>query len=37
MSDASLQVAHDRLKAFVIAVLERWGTPPNVAELTADL
>ena len=36
MTDA-LVVRHDGLKAFALAVLDRWGTPPNIAELTQDL
>ncbi len=37
MTDATLVVGHDDLKAFILAVFDRWGTPPTVAELTADL
>jgi L-2-hydroxycarboxylate dehydrogenase (NAD+) len=37
MTDAPLVVGHDALRAFLLIVLQRWGTPPSVAELTADL
>jgi LDH2 family malate/lactate/ureidoglycolate dehydrogenase len=37
MSAEPLLVRPDALKAFVLAVLARWGTPPAIADLTADL
>jgi LDH2 family malate/lactate/ureidoglycolate dehydrogenase len=37
MSVAPLLVSHGALKAFILVVLDRWGTPPGVADLTADL
>jgi LDH2 family malate/lactate/ureidoglycolate dehydrogenase len=30
-------VRHDRLEAFALTILERWGTPPRIARLTVDL
>jgi LDH2 family malate/lactate/ureidoglycolate dehydrogenase len=30
-------VSADQLRRFVLAVFERWGTPPAIADLTADL
>ena len=32
-----LVVRHEALKAFTLAVFDRWGVPPAVADLTADL
>jgi L-2-hydroxycarboxylate dehydrogenase (NAD+) len=37
MTETPLVVSADALKAFVLSVFARWGTPPAVAELTADL
>ena len=37
MSDRPLLVSAPALKAFIVSVFERWGTPPAIAELTADL
>jgi L-2-hydroxycarboxylate dehydrogenase (NAD+) len=37
MTDRPLVVAAPALKTFVLSVFERWGTPPAVADLTADL
>lgn len=37
MTEAPLVVSVEALRAFILAVLERWGTPPTVAGLTADL
>ncbi len=37
MTDGPLLVRHDALRALACAVLERWGTKPDVAGLTADL
>jgi LDH2 family malate/lactate/ureidoglycolate dehydrogenase len=37
MAQPALVVSHADLRAFILAVLDRWGTPPTVAELTADL
>ncbi len=37
MTEAPLLVRHDALKAFTIAVLDRWGAPRAIAERTADL
>jgi L-2-hydroxycarboxylate dehydrogenase (NAD+) len=37
MTGTPLIVRPDALRAFVRAVLDRWGTPPAVADLTADL
>jgi LDH2 family malate/lactate/ureidoglycolate dehydrogenase len=36
-TDPPLRVRAEALAAFVVAVLDRWGTPPMVASLTADL
>jgi LDH2 family malate/lactate/ureidoglycolate dehydrogenase len=37
MTDRSLLVPAPALKAFIVSVFDRWGTPPAVAELVADL
>jgi LDH2 family malate/lactate/ureidoglycolate dehydrogenase len=37
MTDRPLLVAAPALKAFIVAVFDRWGVPPAVADLTADL
>jgi L-2-hydroxycarboxylate dehydrogenase (NAD+) len=37
MTDGPLLVSAAALKAFIVAVFDRWGTPPAVADLTADL
>jgi L-2-hydroxycarboxylate dehydrogenase (NAD+) len=37
MTDRPLVVPAHALKAFIISVFDRWGTPPAIAELTADL
>jgi LDH2 family malate/lactate/ureidoglycolate dehydrogenase len=37
MTDAPLTVTAEALRAFILAFLERWGAPPAVGELTADL
>ena len=37
MSDYSLVVSSAALKAFIVSVFDRWGTPPMIADLTADL
>jgi LDH2 family malate/lactate/ureidoglycolate dehydrogenase len=37
MTDAPLLVSPAALRAFVVSVFDRWGTPPAVAELAADL
>jgi LDH2 family malate/lactate/ureidoglycolate dehydrogenase len=37
MTAPALVATADDLRAFVLAVYRRWGTPPSVAELTADL
>jgi LDH2 family malate/lactate/ureidoglycolate dehydrogenase len=37
MTHAPLVVSADALKAFLLSVFDRWGAPPSVAELTADL
>jgi L-2-hydroxycarboxylate dehydrogenase (NAD+) len=37
MTDAPLLVPASALKTFVVSVFDRWGTPPAIADLTADL
>jgi LDH2 family malate/lactate/ureidoglycolate dehydrogenase len=37
MTDRSLIVPAPVLKAFIVSVFDRWGTPPAIADLTADL
>ena len=37
MTDRPLLVAAPALKAFIVSVLDRWGTPPAIADLTAEL
>ena len=37
MTDRPLLVPAPTLKAFIVSVFDRWGTPPAIAELTADL
>ncbi|PYM67794.1 MAG: malate dehydrogenase [Candidatus Rokuibacteriota bacterium] len=37
MTEPPLVVGPDALRAFILTVLDRWGTPPSVALLTADL
>jgi L-2-hydroxycarboxylate dehydrogenase (NAD+) len=37
MTDRSLVVPAPVLKAFIVSVFDRWGTPPAIADLTADL
>jgi LDH2 family malate/lactate/ureidoglycolate dehydrogenase len=37
VSRAPLLVRPESLKAFIVSVFERWGTPPAIADLTADL
>ena len=37
MTDRPLVVSAPALKAFIVSVFDRWGTPPAIAELTADL
>jgi LDH2 family malate/lactate/ureidoglycolate dehydrogenase len=37
MTDAPLVVRPEALRAFILAVLERWGTPGRIAAVTADL
>jgi L-2-hydroxycarboxylate dehydrogenase (NAD+) len=37
MTDRPLLVPAPALKAFIVSVFDRWGTPPTVADLTADL
>jgi LDH2 family malate/lactate/ureidoglycolate dehydrogenase len=37
MTDRSLLVPAPDLKAFIVSVFDRWGTPPAIADLTADL
>jgi LDH2 family malate/lactate/ureidoglycolate dehydrogenase len=37
MTDRPLVVPSPALKAFIVSVLDRWGTPPGIADLTADL
>ena len=37
MTDRPLLVSAAALKAFLVSVFDRWGTPPAVADLTADL
>ena len=37
MTDRPLVVSAATLKTFLVAVLDRWGTPPAIADLTADL
>jgi LDH2 family malate/lactate/ureidoglycolate dehydrogenase len=37
MTDRPLVVPSPALKAFIVSVLDRWGTPPAIADLTADL
>jgi len=37
MSEGTLTVTADALRAFILAVFDRWGTPPAVAAVTADL
>ncbi len=37
MTDRPLVVSAAALKAFLVSVFDRWGTPPAVADLTADL
>ena len=37
MTDRSLLVHAPDLKAFIVSVFDRWGTPPAIADLTADL
>jgi LDH2 family malate/lactate/ureidoglycolate dehydrogenase len=37
MTDRPLLVPAAALKAFILSVFDRWGTPPAIADLTADL
>jgi len=37
MSDRPLLVPAPTLKAFIVSVFDRWGTPPAIADLAADL
>ena len=37
MTDRPLRVPASALKAFIVSVFDRWGTPPAIADLTADL
>jgi LDH2 family malate/lactate/ureidoglycolate dehydrogenase len=37
MTDRALVVTAPVLKAFIVSVFDRWGTPPAIADLTADL
>jgi LDH2 family malate/lactate/ureidoglycolate dehydrogenase len=37
MTDRPLRVTAADLKTFLVSVFDRWGTPPAVADLTADL
>ena len=37
MTDRPLVVPASVLKAFIVSVFDRWGTPPTIADLTADL
>jgi LDH2 family malate/lactate/ureidoglycolate dehydrogenase len=37
MTDRPLVVPAPVLKAFIVSVFDRWGTPPAIADLTADL
>ena len=37
MTDRPLRVSAPALKAFIVSVFDRWGTPPAIADLTADL
>jgi L-2-hydroxycarboxylate dehydrogenase (NAD+) len=37
MPDRPLVVPSAALKTFTVSVLDRWGTPPAIADLTADL
>jgi LDH2 family malate/lactate/ureidoglycolate dehydrogenase len=37
MTDRPLLVSAATLKTFLVSVFDRWGTPPAVADLTADL
>jgi len=33
----TLVLGHERLRAFIVAVLDRWGAPPAIAATTAEL
>lgn len=37
MTDRPLLVPAPTLKAFIVSVFDRWGTPPAIADLTAAL
>jgi L-2-hydroxycarboxylate dehydrogenase (NAD+) len=37
MTERPFLVPAPALKAFIVSVFDRWGTPPAIAELTADL
>jgi LDH2 family malate/lactate/ureidoglycolate dehydrogenase len=37
MTDRPLLVSVSALKAFIMSVFDRWGTPPAIADRTADL
>ena len=37
MTDGPLLVPAPALKAFIVSVFDRWGTPPAIADLAADL
>ena len=37
MTDRPLRVSAPALKAYIVSVFDRWGTPPAIADLTADL
>ena len=37
MTDGPLSVRAETLKGFILAVLQRWGTPARIAERTAEL
>jgi LDH2 family malate/lactate/ureidoglycolate dehydrogenase len=37
MTDRPLRVSTATLKTFVVSVFDRWGAPPAIADLTADL
>jgi LDH2 family malate/lactate/ureidoglycolate dehydrogenase len=37
VSEGLVVVGHERIRAFILSVIERWGTPPHIARITADL
>ena len=37
MTDRPLRVSASALKAFIVSVFDRWGTPSAIADLTVDV